>query len=54
MNEYSLLIDLLGHQQRQGHSQMARELIAQEKQEYKMYLQYKKYYSYGFFVARKI
>jgi ubiquinone/menaquinone biosynthesis C-methylase UbiE len=40
--------------ERQGHSQAARQLVEQDQQEYEMYLKYKKYYSYGFFVAKKM
>jgi len=40
--------------ERQDHSQAARELVAQDQQEYEMYLQYKEHYSYGFFVSRKL
>jgi len=39
--------------ERQCHSRAARDLVAQDQQEYEMYLKYKDYYSYGFFVAKK-
>ena len=39
---------------RQGHNQAVRELVELDKQEYEMFLKYKKYYSYGFFVSKKL
>ena len=39
--------------ERQDHSQEAKELVEQDKQEYEMYLQYKEHYSYGFYVVKK-
>jgi ubiquinone/menaquinone biosynthesis C-methylase UbiE len=38
---------------RQNHSQPAQDLVDQDRQEYKMYLKNKDYYSYGFYIAKK-
>ena len=39
--------------ERQGHSQEALNLIASDKSEFEMYMKYRQYYSYGFYIARK-
>ena len=63
MNEFELLIDNYykplheSHNAflaRQDHSQEARELVELDMQEYEMYLRYKEYYSYGFYVAKNL
>ena len=38
--------------ERQNNSPAARELVEEDRREYEMYLKYKAYYSYGFYVAR--
>lgn len=38
----------------QNHSEMAKNLVASEKEEIKMYKKYKAYISYGFYIARKV
>jgi len=40
--------------ERQGHSEMAREVVDQSMQEILLYKKNKAYYSYGFYLARKI
>lgn len=40
--------------ERQGHSQVAMDLVASDKTESEMYMKYKQYYSYGFYIARKL
>lgn len=42
-----------GFLERQKHSQSARDLVDQDVQEFEMYLKYKDYYSYGFYIAKK-
>jgi len=37
--------------ERQRHSQEAIDLVADHKREYDMYMKYKQYYSYGFYIA---
>lgn len=39
--------------ERQGHSEVAAEIIAAEEAEIALYRQYREYYSYGFFIASK-
>jgi ubiquinone/menaquinone biosynthesis C-methylase UbiE len=38
---------------RQRHSQEAIDLVADHKREFDMYMKYRQYYSYGFYIARK-
>lgn len=38
--------------ERQGHSQGAHDLVDEYKMEFEMYLKYRQYYSYGFYIAR--
>jgi len=38
--------------ERQGHSQEAIDMISSAESEFEMYLKYRQYYSYGFFIAR--
>ncbi len=40
--------------ERQGHSQEAMDIIASDKTEFEMYMKYKQYYSYAFYIARKL
>lgn len=40
--------------ERQGHSQEAKDIIASDKTEFEMYMKYKHYYSYAFYIARKL
>ncbi|MBD0399864.1 class I SAM-dependent methyltransferase [Flammeovirga sp. EKP202] len=37
-----------------NHSEKAKNLVTQEKEEIKMYKQFKDYYSYGFYIAKKV
>lgn len=40
--------------ERQGHSQEAMDIIDNDKTEFEMYMKYKQYYSYAFYIARKL
>jgi len=40
--------------ERQKQSQEAMDLIASDKSEFEMYMKYRQYYSYGFYIARKL
>ncbi|MCD4652912.1 methyltransferase domain-containing protein [bacterium] len=40
--------------ERNNNSEMARKIVEQEKAEIKNYMKYKDYYSYGFYIAKKI
>jgi len=39
---------------RQGNSALARSIVEAERQEIELYEKYKDYFSYGFYVARKL
>jgi SAM-dependent methyltransferase len=39
--------------QRQGHSELAKKVVGENRQEIELYLKNKAFYSYGFYVARK-
>ena len=40
--------------QKHNNSEMARNIVEREKEEIRKYLKYKDYYSYGFYIAKKI
>ncbi len=39
--------------QRNGHSDLAKNLVHEHQQEIELYQKFKEYYSYGFYIAKK-